>query len=127
MDVAKASVGRFGPEPQPVYAAWDVFADWAASLAVRPSAGDCSTRPRWARRFLVQRKCSRLASITASMLWRPDRAFPSFRGLAPIGPVVTPSEFPDPGELAVTYTLNGETVHVVTPSSPDGGAKHGDK
>jgi 2-keto-4-pentenoate hydratase/2-oxohepta-3-ene-1,7-dioic acid hydratase in catechol pathway len=35
----------------------------------------------------------------------------SFRGFAPIGPVVvTPDEFPDPDDLAVRCTLNGETV-----------------
>jgi 2-keto-4-pentenoate hydratase/2-oxohepta-3-ene-1,7-dioic acid hydratase in catechol pathway len=33
VDVAKASAGRFGPDPQSVYAVWDEFADWAASLA----------------------------------------------------------------------------------------------
>jgi 2-keto-4-pentenoate hydratase/2-oxohepta-3-ene-1,7-dioic acid hydratase in catechol pathway len=35
----------------------------------------------------------------------------SFRGFAPIGPaLVTPDEFPGPGDLAVRCTVNGETV-----------------
>ncbi len=33
VDVAKASAGRFGPDPQSVYAVWDEFAGWAAALA----------------------------------------------------------------------------------------------
>lgn len=32
VDVAEASGGRFGPEPQSVYAAWDDFRAWGASI-----------------------------------------------------------------------------------------------
>lgn len=39
LDVATASDGRFGPEPQAVYADWDAFRSWAATVA----AGDGGT------------------------------------------------------------------------------------
>lgn len=38
VDVAKASDGRFGPDPQAVYDEWDEFVQWAATAA--QTAGD---------------------------------------------------------------------------------------
>ena len=40
VDVAKASAGRFGPDPQSVYAVWDEFAGWAASPAPVRALGE---------------------------------------------------------------------------------------
>jgi 2,4-diketo-3-deoxy-L-fuconate hydrolase len=192
VDVAKASASRFGPDPQSVYAVWDEFADWAASLAAeaksaepfdaaqlgapvpRPAqvfaiglnyrelaleagsalperpmvftkfpaaiTGPASTVElppgdndweielvavigRRADRVSAERAWSHVAGLTVgqdlserrSQLAGPAPAqyslAKSFRGFAPIGPaVVTPDEFTDPGDLALTCTLNDETV-----------------
>lgn len=192
VDVAKASAGRFGPDPQSVYADWDEFADWTASRAVSGAQGELfeaaelgAPVPRPAQVFAIGlnyrehaleaglgvperpmvftkfpaaitgpagtvelppgdndweielvavigrradhvpavRAWSHIAGLTAgqdlserrSQLAGPAPAqyslAKSFRGFAPIGPVVvTPDEFPDPGDLAVRCTVNGETV-----------------
>jgi 2-keto-4-pentenoate hydratase/2-oxohepta-3-ene-1,7-dioic acid hydratase in catechol pathway len=192
MDVAKASAGRFGPDPQSVYAAWDEFAGWAASLAPGQALGELfdaaelgAPVPRPAQLFAIglnyrehaleagleiperpmvftkfpaaitgpvttvelppgdndweielvavigrradhvpaEQAWSHIAGLTAgqdlserrSQLAGPPPAqyslAKSFRGFAPTGPVVvTPDEFPDPDDLAVRCTLNGETV-----------------
>jgi 2,4-didehydro-3-deoxy-L-rhamnonate hydrolase len=39
VDVERASAGRFGPDPQSVYAAWDEFAAWAAGADLTAEAG----------------------------------------------------------------------------------------
>jgi 2,4-didehydro-3-deoxy-L-rhamnonate hydrolase len=36
VDVEKASGGRFGPDPQAVYAGWDAFIDWAREAVLPP-------------------------------------------------------------------------------------------
>jgi 2-keto-4-pentenoate hydratase/2-oxohepta-3-ene-1,7-dioic acid hydratase in catechol pathway len=36
-DIATASDGRFGPDPQSVYAVWDEFVDWAEALPPGPA------------------------------------------------------------------------------------------
>jgi 2-keto-4-pentenoate hydratase/2-oxohepta-3-ene-1,7-dioic acid hydratase in catechol pathway len=192
VDVAKASAGRFGPDPQSVYAVWDEFVGWAASLAPDRAGGEPfdaaelgAPVPRPAQLFAiglnyrehaleagtgipecpmvftkfpaaitgpvgavelppgdndweielvavigrradhvsVEQAWSHVAGLTTgqdlserrSQLAGPAPAqyslAKSFRGFAPIGPaVVTPDEFPDPGDLAVKCTLNGETV-----------------
>jgi 2-keto-4-pentenoate hydratase/2-oxohepta-3-ene-1,7-dioic acid hydratase in catechol pathway len=190
VDVAKASAGRFGPDPQSVYAVWDEFADWAASLETKDAepfeAAELGAPvPRPAQVFaiglnyrehaleggmgiperpmvftkfpaaitgpvgtvglppgdndweieLVAVIGRRADHVPADQAWshiagltvgqdlserRSQVAGPapaqyslakSFRGFAPIGPaVVTPDEFPDPDNLAVKCTLNGETV-----------------
>jgi 2-keto-4-pentenoate hydratase/2-oxohepta-3-ene-1,7-dioic acid hydratase in catechol pathway len=38
VDVAKASGGRFGPDPQAVYDAWDEFVGWAGGLEAQASS-----------------------------------------------------------------------------------------
>ena len=192
VDVAKVSGGRFGPDPQSVYADWDEFAGWAASLSVDPAQREPfdaaelgAPVPRPAQVFAIglnyrehaleaglgiperpmvftkfpaavagpvttvelppgnndweielvavigrradhvpaEQAWSHIAGLTAGQDLserRSQTAGPapaqyslakSFRGFAPIGPVlVTPDEFPDPGDLAITCTLNGETV-----------------
>lgn len=192
VDVAKASAGRFGPDPQSVYAVWDEFAEWAASLAPDRALGERfyaaevgAPVPRPAQLFaiglnyrehaaeaglgiperpvvftkfpaaiagpvgtvelppgdndweieLVAVIGRRADHVSAGQAWsyiagltigqdlserRSQVAGPapaqyslakSFRGFAPIGPVVvTQDEFPDPDNLAVRCTLNGETV-----------------
>jgi 2-keto-4-pentenoate hydratase/2-oxohepta-3-ene-1,7-dioic acid hydratase in catechol pathway len=37
LDVAKASQGRFGPDPDSVYASWDEFVEWVRDSAPAPS------------------------------------------------------------------------------------------
>ncbi len=192
IDVAEASAGRFGPDPQSVYADWDEFASWAASLPVGQVQGEPfdaadlgAPVPRPAQVFAIglnyrehaqeaglglperpmvftkfpaaitgpfatvelppgsndweielvavigrradhmsaEQAWSHIAGLTAgqdlserqSQLAGPApeqySLAKSFRGFAPIGPVVvTADEFPDPGDLAVSCTLNGETV-----------------
>ncbi|HEY2706075.1 MAG TPA: fumarylacetoacetate hydrolase family protein [Candidatus Dormibacteraeota bacterium] len=38
VDVAAASAGRFGPDPQSVWSDWGRFVDWAAALGPQPAA-----------------------------------------------------------------------------------------
>lgn len=38
IDVERASDGRFGPDPQAVYADWPAFRDWAAGVSLRDAA-----------------------------------------------------------------------------------------
>ncbi|MFT3864337.1 MAG: fumarylacetoacetate hydrolase family protein [Solirubrobacterales bacterium] len=38
IDVARASEGRFGPDPQSVYAVWDEFVEWAAAIPPESAA-----------------------------------------------------------------------------------------
>ena len=42
VDVANASGGRFGPDPQGAYAVWDELRDWAAGSALEPQPYDPS-------------------------------------------------------------------------------------
>ena len=74
VDLASASTGRFGPDPQSLYERWEEFFDWAESTGEWTDVGyEPPPESLGAARAAARGRCSRRRSTTAST---PPRAGP---------------------------------------------------
>ncbi|MET1072214.1 MAG: fumarylacetoacetate hydrolase family protein [Umezawaea sp.] len=121
VDVATASGGEFGPDPQEVYSRWEAFIDWAAASDIATARAEPfepeqlgAPVPRPGQLFGIGMNYRDHAAEAGFALPESPPVFTKFRGsiTGPHGPVVLPGETVD-WEVELVVVI-GRTARNVT-------------